>query len=219
MDIGSKKDARPSNRRKVAAVAIPLLEGGGNSNAKDGKRRSLRRGRSGWAAVQTPGGAEIGSQKCGRSTQDDGTAPDYRHLRNNFSPNAGAFRSDAVRLARLRHRHRTHGLDTWMIHGRVMVSHSRHAVERLSAVAPTFRSSAAFAHECADPGRSDLGEQDRQENYRSCGSSHFRKLYLTLYETRKPARELSSIGVPSSEPRESGRGLVEVVLLLSQSMV
>jgi hypothetical protein len=78
------------------------------------------RGRSGWAAVQAPGGGEIDGQKCGRSTQDDDAAPDHRHLRNNVSPNGDAFRRDAIRLARLRGQHRkprTHGLKTWMIHG------------------------------------------------------------------------------------------------------
>jgi hypothetical protein len=89
----------------------------GNSNAKDGKGRGMCRGRSGWAAVQTPCGGEIGGQKLGRSAQDDDTALDYHHLRNNSSPNVEAFRRDAVRLARLRHQHRTHDLNTWMIHG------------------------------------------------------------------------------------------------------
>src|ERR1700676_1102205 len=60
MDIGSKRDARPSNRHQVAAVAIPLLRRrGGNSDAKDGKRRSMYRARSGRPAVQTPYGVEI----------------------------------------------------------------------------------------------------------------------------------------------------------------
>jgi len=34
MDIGSKKDARPSNRREIAAVAIPLLEGEGQTQIR-----------------------------------------------------------------------------------------------------------------------------------------------------------------------------------------
>jgi hypothetical protein len=154
------------------------------------------RGRSGWATVQTPCGVEIGGQKLGRSTQDDGTAPHYRHRRNNFSPNVEAFSRDAVSLARLRHQHRTLGLNVWMIHGRMIVGHSRHAVGRLTAVALTFRSCVAFAHESADPAWSNPGEQDRQQNYRSCGSSrHFGKLYLRVYEMRKLAQEPSSTGV------------------------
>jgi hypothetical protein len=54
-------------------------------------------------------------------------------------------------------------------------------------VALTFCSRVAFAHECADPGRSNNpGQQDNQENHRSCGSSdHFGKLYRRLYEMRK----------------------------------
>jgi hypothetical protein len=79
--------------------------------------RGMHRGRSRRATVQTPRGGEIAGPKPGRSTQDDGTASDYRHMRNNFSPNVEAFHRGAVRLAQLRHQHRTHGLNTWMIHG------------------------------------------------------------------------------------------------------
>ena len=61
-----------------------------------------------------------------------------------------------------------------------MLSEGRLQWRRLSA------RRVAFTHECADPGRSNPGQQDRQENYRSCGSSrHFGKLYLRLYEMRK----------------------------------
>ncbi len=49
--------------------------------------------------------------------QDDRAVLDYRHLRDNLSRNVQAFRRDTIRLARLRHQHRTHGLNTWMIHG------------------------------------------------------------------------------------------------------
>ena len=99
----------------------------GNSNAKNGKRRSMCRGPDGWVAVETPGIGAIDGQKRGHSTQDDDTAPDYRHLRHNFSPNVEAFRCEAVRLARLRYDHRTHGLNSGMIHGGMIVRHSRHA--------------------------------------------------------------------------------------------
>ena len=116
MDIGLNRDAQPNKRLEVAPLAAALLAGN-NSNAKDGKRRKMWRGRRGWAAVETPCGGEIEGQKLGCSTQDDGTAADFRHLRNNFSPNVEPFRSDAVRLAQLRHQHRTDGLNTWMIHG------------------------------------------------------------------------------------------------------
>ena len=78
---------------------MPLLEGEGDSNAKDGKRRSTCRGPSGWATVQAPRGGEVAGQNFGRTTQDDGIAPDCRHLRNNSSPNAEAFRRGAVRPA------------------------------------------------------------------------------------------------------------------------
>jgi len=41
-------------------------------------------------------------------------------------------------------------------------------------MALTLESCVAFAYECADPGGSSPGEQDRQQNYRSCGSwNHF----------------------------------------------
>ncbi len=45
-----------------------LEEEGGNSDAKDGKRRSVYRARSGRPAVQTPCGGEIEGQKLGRCT-------------------------------------------------------------------------------------------------------------------------------------------------------
>jgi hypothetical protein len=94
-----------------------------------------------------------------------------------------------------------------MIHGGVIVSHSRHAAGGLTAVALTLRSCVAFAQECADPGRSSPEDQDRQENYRICGSSgHFWKLYLKLYEMRKLKQGLSLTVVSSAEPREKGRG-------------
>jgi hypothetical protein len=96
-------------------------------------------------------------QKLGRSTQDYGIAPDCRHLRNNSSPNAEAFRRAAVRLARLRHQHRTHSLNTWMIHGGVIVNHSRHAAGGLTAVGLSFGSGVAFAKQCTEPGRSNPG--------------------------------------------------------------
>jgi len=77
----------------------------------------------------------------------------------------------------------------------------------LTAVALTSCPRVTFAYEGADPSRGKTGEQDRQENYRSCGSSrHFRKLYLRLHETRKPAQGLSSIEFPSTEPRKKVRG-------------
>jgi hypothetical protein len=144
------------------------------------------RGRRGWAAIETPCGGEIEGQKLGCSTQDDGTAADFRHRRSNFSPNVEPFRNDAVRLAQLRHQHRTYGLNTWMIHGGAIVNHSRHALWRVTAVALAFRLHLTFAHERADAGRSISGEQNRHEHYRSCGSSrHFGKLYLMLCEMRK----------------------------------
>lgn len=154
------------------------------------------RGRRGRATVQTPCGVEIGGQKLDRSTQDDGTAPHYCHRRNNFSPNVEAFSRDAVSLARLRHQHRRHGLNVWMIHGRMIVGHSRHAVGRLTAVALTFHSCVAFAYECADPARSNPGEQDRQQNYRSCGSSrHFGNCTLESMRCANLLKEPSSTGV------------------------
>jgi hypothetical protein len=41
-----------------------------NSDAKDGKRCCMGRGRSGWSAVQTPRGGETGSQKLCRTVED-----------------------------------------------------------------------------------------------------------------------------------------------------
>ena len=75
------------------------------------------RGGGRWAAVETPFRGETEGQKLGCSTEDDGTAADFRHLRNSFSPSVEPFRSDAVRLAQLRHQHRSYGLNPWMIHG------------------------------------------------------------------------------------------------------
>ena len=145
----------------------------------------MGRGRRGWAAVETPCGGEIEGQKLGCSTQDDGAAPDRRHLRNNFSPNAEAFRRGAVCLAQLRRQHRAYGLNTWMILGGAIVNHSRHALWRVTAVALAFRLRLTLAHERADAGRSISGEQDRHEHDRSCGSSrHFGKLYLRPREMR-----------------------------------
>ncbi len=160
---------------------------GGNSDAKNAERGCVSAGRRGRAAIQNPCGRGIGHQKLGRSIQDYGGGLDYRHLRNNLSQNGETFRRDAIRLARLRHQQRTYGLNTWVIHSRVIVSHSGHGVRRLTAVALTFRSGVAFTHNCAEPGRSNNpGQQDSQENYRSCGfSGHFGKLYLRLYEMRK----------------------------------
>src|SRR5216683_3960740 len=108
--------AKQSTRSRCCGYTVARRRGG-NSNAKDGKRRSTCRESSRWAAVQTPCDGELGGQKLGRGTQDDGTAPDHRHLRNNFSPNVEAFRRNAVRLTRLRHQHCTHGLTTWIVHG------------------------------------------------------------------------------------------------------
>jgi len=79
-------------------------------------------------------------------------------------------------------------------------------------VALTFRSRVAFAHECADPGRTNPGEQDRQENYRSCGSSrHFGKLYLRLSEMRKLGNGSPQLRIaqtpPSTLPHQAWKGL------------
>jgi hypothetical protein len=38
MDMGSRRDARPSNRREAAAVAIPLLEGEGKLKREGSKK-------------------------------------------------------------------------------------------------------------------------------------------------------------------------------------
>ena len=80
----------------------------------------------------------------------------------------------------------------------MIVRHSRHRVRRLNAMALTLRSGVAFTHECAEPGRSkNPGQQNSQENYRSCGSSgHFPKLYLRLLEMRKLVRAFP----PSQQP-------------------
>src|SRR6202041_547895 len=112
MDIGSKKDARPTNRRESRCCGDTVARRGGSSNAQDGKRRSTYTAPSGRTAVQTPYGDTIRGQKLDRFTEDDRTAPDYRHFRDNLSPKVEAFRSGAVRPARLRQRHRTHGLNT-----------------------------------------------------------------------------------------------------------
>src|SRR2546429_2258789 len=101
---------------------------GEKSDAKNAERDTVCSGRGGRGAMQNPYGGEIGSQKLARRPQDDGTAPDHCHLKNNISPNVDAFCRDTVRLARLCHQHRTHGVNIWMIHGRVIVNHSRHAV-------------------------------------------------------------------------------------------
>jgi len=79
--------------------------------------------------------------------------------------------------ARLRHQCGTDRLNTWMIHGRVIMSPSGHAARRLTAVTLALNSGVALTHERADSGRSnDPGQQCSQENYRSWDSSgHFRE--------------------------------------------
>ena len=80
---------------------------------------------------------------------------------------------------------------------------------------PAFRRCAPFAHECAESGGRDPGQKERQENYRSYGSSrHFRKLYLRLYETCKPAPQQdrstgsgSPTGVQTTSPENIAKGL------------
>jgi hypothetical protein len=150
-----------------------------NLDAKNAERCSVCRGRVWWARVQTPCGREIGRQKRGRSTQVDGTAPGCCHLRNGFSPTVEVFRRHAARWARSRLQHHTHGLNAWIIHGGVIVSHSRHRVRRLNAMALILRSRVAFTYESAEPGRSkNPGHHDRENCYRSCGSLHHSlKLY------------------------------------------
>jgi len=173
---------------------------GENSDAKNGERSSVCRGPVRWAIIRTPCGCGIGCRNLRRCIQDKRAALDYPHLRNNLSRSVKTFRCDAIRLTRMRHHHQTHGLNRWMIHGGMIVNHSRHGVRRLAAVALTFQARVAFAHERAEPGRSNnAGHQDSQENYRSCGSSrHFRKLYLRPYEMRKLVQGLSSQFPPTT---------------------
>jgi hypothetical protein len=85
-------------------------------------------GRGGGATIRTPCGCGIGWRKVGRSTQDDNASFYYRHLRNNLSRSVKTFRRGTIHLTRVRNPCWTHGLNTWMIHGRVIVSHSWHAV-------------------------------------------------------------------------------------------
>ena len=99
-----------------------------NSDAENAERRTVYRGRVWWAAIGTPRGCGIRSHKIGRSLQDDSATFDYRHLRNNLSRSVKTFRCDTIRLTRVRNHYRNHGLNTWMIHGGVIVSHSRHTV-------------------------------------------------------------------------------------------
>src|SRR5713226_3394602 len=147
MDIGYRGDA---GRHQIAAFAMRLLaRRSENSDAENAERRTVCRGRVWWAAVRTPCGCGIGWRKVGRSIQDDGAAFDYRHLRNTLSRSVKTFLCDAIRLTRMRHHYRTHGLKTWMINGGMIVSHSGHRVRRLIAVALTFRQRVAFAHEGA----------------------------------------------------------------------
>ena len=144
-----------------------------NSDAEDAERRTVCRGRVWWAAVRTPCGCGIGWRKVGRSIQDDSAAFDYRRLRNTLSRSVKTFLCDAIRLTRMRHHYWTHGLNTWMIHGGMIVSHSRHRIRRLNAMARALRLGVTFTHDCAEPGRSkNPGHHDREESYRSCGSLH-----------------------------------------------
>ena len=99
-----------------------------NSDAKDEKRRCMDRERSGWSAVQTPRGGETGGQKLGRTIQDYRRRLDYGHLRNNLPRSVETFRGDTRRLAGSRNRHKTHGLNCRMIHGGMLVNHSRYRV-------------------------------------------------------------------------------------------
>src|SRR5258708_33358506 len=98
-----------------------------NSDAENAERRTVYRGRVWWAAIRTPCGCGIGSRKIIGSIQDDSATFNYRHLRNNLPRSVKTFRCDTIRLTRVRNLYQNRGLNTWMIHGGVIVSHSRHA--------------------------------------------------------------------------------------------
>ena len=146
-------------------------------------------GRGGRAAIRTPCGRRIRRHKLGGGFQGYRACLDYRQLRDNLSRNVETFRDDAICLARLRHHYQTRALKSWVIHGRVTVVHSWHRVRRLTAMALSLHSVVSFTHERADPGGSNNpGQQNSQENYRSCGSSgHFPN------STLRPKRSANSI--------------------------
>ena len=153
-----------------------------NSNTKDGKRRNMCGGRSGWAAIQTPYGGCIRGQKVDRSIENNSLAVDRPNLGNNLPRCVETFRYDAIRLARLRHHGPIDDLNRWRIHGGMVVNHSRHRICRLNAMTPTFNSGMALTHNRTERGRrKNPSHQRNQENDRSCGSSgHLGKLYLRL---------------------------------------
>jgi len=136
----------------------------------------------------------IGWRKLGRGIQRDRAALDFRHLRHSPSRNVETFRRDAIQLTRIRHYYQTHVRKTLVIHGRATVAHSRHCVGGLTAMALSLHSGVSFTHERADSGGgNNPGQQNSQENYRSCGSwGHFGKPYIRLYQMRKLVQELSS---------------------------
>jgi len=133
------------------------------------------RGRGGRAAIRTPCGRRIRPHKLGGGFQDYRACLDYRQLRDNPSRNVETLLGDAICLARSRHNYQTCVLKSWVIHGRVTVVHSWHRVRRLTAMALSLQSGVSFTHERADPGGgNNPGQQNSQENYRSCGSwGHF----------------------------------------------
>jgi hypothetical protein len=182
--MSDRREVRTASQSTSSCCsAMPLLEGRVDSDAKDAERGSRCRGR--WAAIRTPCAPGIGRRELGPNIQEDNATLDYRHLRDNISRNVQAFRRDAIRPARLRNQHRALGLNVWVIHGCVIVSHSRHGVQSLTAVALSLHSRVAFTPESANPGGSNNpSQQNSQENYRSCGSSsHFSKFTLGRKES------------------------------------
>src|SRR5882724_5391708 len=156
LDIGSKRGCTASESTTSRGLGYSAARGKWrNSDAKDGKRCCTDRERSGWSAVQTPRGSEIGVQKLGRTIQDCSGCLDYGHLRNNLPRSVETFRIDTTCLTRLRNHHNAHGHNCGMIHRGMTVRHSRHRIRRRNAMALTRHSGMAFTHECAEPGWSN----------------------------------------------------------------
>lgn len=119
----------------------PSQEGEGEaSDTKNAVSRAACRGKRGRAATQTPCGLEIGSQKLEGRVQRHGAGLDYGHLRYNLYRNAEPFSRGTICLARLRLDYESHVPDRGVMHGGMIVTHSRHRVRILTAAVVSLRS-------------------------------------------------------------------------------
>lgn len=172
VEIGSKgRNSQATDITSLLRYTATGEEWGRKSNTQDVERGNGNGVGFGGSTIRKSRRCKVGRQQLGCNAKGRRSALYWRHLENSLSGNNQSFGREAIRLAGLRPHHRTHCLNRRMVHCCVMVSHCRHGLRRLAAVALTFRSLVAYTHQCASPsGSCHPGQKDRQKHYRSCGS-------------------------------------------------